>query len=144
MLLMVVAPLISRALAHPVPAALQTPHPMAVHHASSGPVTPAAHPMHHGMAHDGTAHGMDHHAEAATSKAATTPASPDPHAEHDLGVDCDYCLIAARMISLLVALLFWIALWPAILRALAGRVVARRAPPTGTLGARGPPAALGC
>ena len=28
---------------------------------------------------------------------------PGPHAEHDMGVDCDYCVIAARLISLLIA-----------------------------------------
>lgn len=61
-----------------------------------------------------------------------------------MGVDCEYCLIAARMISLLVAVLLLIALWPAVFRALAGRVVARQSPSPGTLGARGPPPALAC
>ncbi|KAG0920327.1 hypothetical protein G6F32_015656 [Rhizopus arrhizus] len=39
------------------------------------------------------------HGEAAPKPAA------DPHADHEMSVDCDYCLIAARMLTLLVAAL---------------------------------------
>jgi hypothetical protein len=149
MLLVVVAPLVSRALAHPGVNAAQAPNAHAARHPALAPRPADAHPMHHD-----TAHGMDHamamamatppaHGEAA-SPAATPAKSPDPHAEHAMGVDCDYCLIAARMISLLVALLLLVALWPAVFRALAGRIVARRSSPPGTLGARGPPPVLAC
>jgi hypothetical protein len=147
MLLVVVAPLVSRALAHPGVNASQAPNAHAAHHPALAPGPAGAHPMHHD-----TAHGMDHatamappraHGQAA-SPAVTPAKSPDPHAEHAMGVDCDYCLIAARMVSLLVALLLLIAFWPAVFRALAGRVVARQLPPPGTLGARGPPPALAC
>jgi len=61
-----------------------------------------------------------------------------------MGVDCEYCLIAARMISLLVALLLAMAIWPAVFRALFGLVDRRRIRAPGTLGARGPPSALTC
>ncbi len=81
------------------------------------------------------------HAESAPA-AAPTPANP--HAQHDMGVDCDYCLIAARMISLLVALLLLMTIGPVHFRALAGLVATRQSPSPGTLGARGPPHALAC
>ncbi len=61
-----------------------------------------------------------------------------------MGVDCDYCVIAARMISLLVALLLLMAVGPVQFRALAGLLDTRHAPSPGTLGARGPPHALAC
>jgi len=136
MLLVVVAPLISRALAHPpVPAA--TPH--AMHHMMEQPMGHAmAHDMHHGTHHDMV---MDE--PAAMEDAAPTTAA-DPHAGHDMGVDCEYCLLAARMISLLVALLLFMALWPRVFRALAGLVDTRRVPAPGTLGARGPPSGFPC
>lgn len=143
MLLVVLAPLVSGALAHPTAAVVQPAHAHAAH---SQPVETAAahvHPMHHD-----SAHGMDHamtyppvHAESAP---AATPTPADPHAQHDMGVDCDYCLIAARMISLLVALLLLIAFGPLHFRALAGLVATRQSPSPGTLGARGPPNALAC
>ncbi len=145
MLLLVIAPLVSRALAHPDVDAARAPDLRAAHHPALHPSAAESHPGHHDMAQ-----GM-HHAMAATpargeaASSAVTPAkSPDPHARHDMGVDCDYCLIAARMISLLVAMLLLVALRPALFRALAGRVVARQSPPPGTLGARGPPSALAC
>lgn len=147
MLLVVVAPLVSRALAHPGVNASQAPNAHGAHTPALDPGPVGAHPMHHD-----TAHGVDHATATAPPRAhgqaaspAVTPAkSPDPHAEHAMGVDCDYCLIAARMVSLLVALLLLIALWPAVFRALARQVVARQIPPPGTLGARGPPPALAC
>jgi hypothetical protein len=143
MLLVVLAPLVTRALAHPPVAVVQPAHAHVAHFQPVETAAAHAHPMHHDSAY-GMDHAMTHPPGHAESAPAAAPTPANPHAQHDMGVDCDYCLIAARMISLVVALLFWIALWPAILRALAGRVVARRAPPTGTLGARGPPGALGC
>lgn len=145
MLLVVGAPLVSRALAYPSVHAAQAPNAHAGHDPALEPSPVQSHPMHHHRAH-----GMDHamatppaHDQAAAS-AVTPVKSSDPHAGHDMGVDCDYCLIAARMVSLLVALVLLIALWPAVFRALSGRVVARQSPSPGTLGARGPPPALGC
>lgn len=104
-----------------------------------------AHHMHHGMEH-GMHHSMPMIPPAQDAEGVSTAPSKssDPHAEHEMGVDCDYCLIAARMISLLVALLLFLTAWPAVFRALAGLVDTRRAPALGTLGARGPPAALAC
>ena len=51
---------------------------------------------------------------------------------------------AARMISLLVALLLLMTVGPVHFRALAGLVATRQSPSPGTLGARGPPHALAC
>jgi len=144
MLLVVVAPLVSRALAHPPGADVQPLHAHAAHAQPVATAAPHAHPMHHDAAH-----GMDHammappaHTESAPA-AASTP-SGDPHAQHDMGVDCDYCVIAARMISLLVALLLLMAVGPVQFRALAGLLDTRHSPSPGTLGARGPPHALAC
>ena len=59
-----------------------------------------------------------------------------------MGVDCDYCLIAARLITLLVAaLLLMIPLAP-VCRALRGAVQTLPQRICGTLGARGPPLLL--
>nr|WP_281367578.1 DUF2946 family protein [Stenotrophomonas tumulicola] len=123
MLLVMAAPVVSRALAHPAMPPVQA--------LVAGPQVPAAHHMHHDMGH-GMGHDMASHADH--------PRPASPHAEHDMGVECDYCLIAARMISLLVAVLLLMTLWPAVFRALAGFIDTRRAPAAGTLGARGPPA----
>lgn len=141
--LVIVAPMISRALAPTVGAPLQAPALHATHDIAPAPKAAAAvHPVHHEMGH-----GMDHAMmmmpestqTAASNAQPSTPA--DPHAEHEMGVDCDYCLIAARMISLLVALLLLLANTPASFRDLPGFAGTRRAPAPGTLGARGPPAA---
>jgi len=144
MLLVVVAPLVSRALAHPPGAALQPLHAHAAHARPVATAAPHAHPMHHDAAH-----GMDHammapsaHAESAPA-AASTP-SDDAHAQHDMAVDCDYCVIAARMISLLVALVLLMTVGPVHFLALAGLVSTRQSPSPGTLGARGPPHTLAC
>lgn len=142
LLLIVVAPLVSRWQA-------QASHAVHVHELAATP-EPAV-PVHEHAAqpsHDHHAHHHDmssHQAMAAPPAAAPAPPEPkDPHAGHDMGVECDYCLIAARMISLLVALLLLLTVWPAAFRALAGLVDTRRAPALGTLGARGPPLALPC
>ncbi|MEQ7892589.1 DUF2946 family protein [Xanthomonas arboricola] len=146
MLLVVIAPLISRAIAHPMAGSVQVPVAHAGHHLEMDPATlqPSnAHQMHHDMRHS-----MDHAMpmmpgpiDAAGSD--TNPSeSVAPHAEHEMGVDCEYCLIAARMISLLVALLLLLITWRAVFRALVGLIDTRRIPATGTLGARGPPLAF--
>ncbi len=51
-----------------------------------------------------------------------------------MGVDCEYCLIVARLISLLVALVLWLPIWPPVFRALAGLIATRRIPCNGDAG----------
>ena len=63
----------------------------------------------------------------------------DPHAAHEPGVECDYCLIAARMIGLLVALLLALMAWPAVPRSVYRLPDAFGSVFLGSLGARGPP-----
>jgi hypothetical protein len=133
MALVMVAPLISRALAEQ-PAPIAVPRPM---DAAAKPHTGSAHDMHHAMHHDMTAPQAPSHAASSESVA---PSSADPHAKHEMGVECDYCLIAARMISLLVALLLLLTVWPTAFRTITARHPPRPAPALGTLGARGPPA----
>ncbi len=90
---------------------------------------------------DAGAH-VGHHVHHDIDQGQTRPAAEapaDPHANHEMDVDCEYCLIAARLISLLVALLLLLTQWPAVFRSLSGLVERRRAPAHGTLGARGPP-----
>ncbi|WP_258524670.1 hypothetical protein, partial [Xanthomonas oryzae] len=128
MLLVVVASLISRALAHPMAVSVQVPVAHAGHHLDMQPATPQPadmQQMHHAMGH------AMHHAmpmtmtpgSADATDADTRPSrSAGSHAEHDMGVDCEYCLIAARLISLLVALLLWLPIWPPVFRALAGLI----------------------
>jgi len=74
------------------------------------------------------------------------PADPrvhaDPHADHEMGVDCDYCLIAARLITLLVAAVLLLAPMAPVCRALRGAVQTLPQRISGTLGARGPPALM--
>ena len=146
--LVVVAPLVSRALAHPVAASVQAPDAHAGHAMDmDAPPSPSAHAHH--QHHEGM-QGMDHampmmSPPTKTAPPESTPAKvTDPHADHEMGVECDYCLIAARMITLLVALLLLISLWPAVFRAVAGLVDTQTRPAPGTLGARGPPRALAC
>lgn len=147
MLLVVVAPLVSRAIAHPAADTVQAHDAHTGHHRTEMEQAPQVdeHHVHQRMEH-GTHHSMPMMppAEEAEVRGTAPSKSSDPHAEHEMGVDCDYCLIAARMISLLVALLLFLTAWPAVFRALAGLVDTRRAPALGTLGARGPPAALAC
>jgi len=126
--LVIVAPMVSRALAPvnaPVMEASPAPDPHAAHHAMTDADAHAGHHAHHDRD------------QGKASPAAEAPA--DPHASHEMGVDCEYCLIAARLISLLVALLLLLTQWPAVFRSLSGLVDCRRAPARGTLGARGPP-----
>ena len=59
-----------------------------------------------------------------------------------MGVDCDYCLIAARLITLLVAAVLLLAPMAQVCRALRGAVQALPQRISGTLGARGPPALM--
>ncbi|AKN93443.1 hypothetical protein [Xanthomonas oryzae] len=142
MLLVVVAPLISRALAHPMAVSAQVPVAHAGHRLDMQPATPQPadmQQMHHAMPMTMVPGPAD------AADADTRPSrSAGSHAEHDMGVDCEYCLIAARLISLLVALLLWLPIRPPVFRALAGLIATRRIPATGTLGARGPPLALAC
>lgn len=136
MALVMVAPLISRALAEqPAPMPALTPM-----EAAASPHAGSAHDMHgmqHALHHDMTAPQPPSHAASSKPEA---PAPADPHAKHEMGVECDYCLIAARMISLLVALLLLLTVWPAAFRKISAQSPARPAPALGTLGARGPPA----
>jgi len=73
---------------------------------------------------------------------ATKKPPADPHADHEMGVDCDYCLIAARLITLLVAAVLLLAPMAPVCRALRGAVRALPQRISGTLGARGPPALM--
>jgi len=132
-LLVIVGPLISRWQAYGVlPAAssaLEAPSPA-------------------GMSMEGMHH-HHHAAMAAAAEPAAAAASPapapakDPHAGHRMGVDCDYCLLAARLLPWLVFALLVLPL----LRAPAPRlvqVVGRTGKAWhGHLGARGPPLAVG-
>ncbi|HEL3178899.1 TPA: DUF2946 domain-containing protein [Stenotrophomonas maltophilia] len=123
MLLVLLAPLVSRWLAHG-------------HVAASAPVAAIDHSLHAPHVMDGH---HDHHAmEMQHGESAPKPAA-DPHADHEMGVDCDYCLIAARMITLLVAALLLLAPMTPVCRALRGAVQALPRRISGTLGARGPP-----
>lgn len=92
-----------------------------------------------GMSADHDHHAMAAHAEVRLQQDRTGNSRNDPHAGHDMGVDCDYCLIAARMVSLLVALLLALIGWrpPRFARAWTLRWGSSIA--AGHLGARGPP-----
>lgn len=129
MLLIVAAPLLSRWIAH----SPEAPHVHTLHAAEQG--GPAPH-EHHSSAHH---HHGSESAVTMTAPADTTAGKSDPHANHDMGVDCDYCLIAARMVSLLVALLIALIGWrpPQFARTWALQWGASIA--AGHLGARGPP-----
>ncbi len=127
MLLVLLAPLVSRWLAqgHVVAAA-----PVA----AMGHATRAEHAQHAMEGHRG------HHAMAMRHAEPAPKPAADPHADHGMGVDCDYCLIAARLITLLVAALLLLAPMEPVCRALRGAVRALPQRISGTLGARGPPA----
>ncbi|HDX0838643.1 TPA: DUF2946 domain-containing protein [Stenotrophomonas maltophilia] len=124
MLLVLLAPLVSRWLAHG-------------HGAVAVPMAAMEHSQHAQHAMEGH-HG--HHAMAMQQGEVAKKPPADPHAEHEMGVDCDYCLIAARLITLLVAALLLLAPMVSICRALRGAVQALPQRVIGTLGARGPPA----
>ena len=122
MLLVLLAPLVSRWLAHG-------------HVAAAVPAAAMDHAMHAEHAQHAMEGHHDHHAMAIPHR---EPA--DPHADHEMGVDCDYCLIAARLITLLVAAVLLLAPMAPVCRALRGAVRALPQRISGTLGARGPPA----
>ncbi|WP_427926016.1 DUF2946 family protein [Xanthomonas campestris] len=105
-LLMLIAPLVSRALkqsAASASSALNVVH----QHGSRFKQTPRH--QHHHDAVDVletasiSSNVYPHH--DADDETANARPMPGPHAEHDMGVDCDYCVIAARLISLLIAVL---------------------------------------
>lgn len=126
MLLVLLAPLVSRWLAHG-------------HVAASVPVAAMDHSLHARHAMEGH---HDHHSMAMPHGEAATKPAVNPHADHEMGVDCDYCLIAARLITLLVAALLLLAPMAPVCRALRGAVQALPQRISGTLGARGPPACM--
>lgn len=127
MLLVLLAPLVSRWLVHG--------HVVA----SAAPVAVMDHALHAQHAMEGH---HDHHAKAMQHGEATPKPPADPHADHGMGVDCDYCLIAARLITLLVAALLLMILLAPVCRALRGSVQTLPQRICGTLGARGPPVLL--
>lgn len=126
MLLVLLAPLVSRWLAH-------------AHVAVAAPVAVMDHPLHAQHAMEGH---HDHHAMAMQHGEAAPKPPADPHADHEMGVDCDYCLIAARLITLLVAALLLMMPLAPVCRALRGAVQTLPQRICGTLGARGPPVLL--
>ncbi len=141
MLLVLCAPLVSRwwASAPPAPMVAHVVQPAVSSHAPQGEhghaeAMAAGHAHHHDM----SAH-RDHHAEPSAEADSHLLPAADPHADHEMGVDCDYCLIAARLITLLVAVLLLLVPSAPIRRALVGPVRVLPARLMGTLGARGPP-----
>ncbi|MCF5088876.1 MULTISPECIES: DUF2946 family protein [Stenotrophomonas] len=126
MLLVLLAPLVSRWLAH-------------AHVAVAAPVAVMDHALHAQHAMEGH---HDHHAMAMQHGEAAPKPPADPHADHEMGVDCDYCLIAARLITLLVAALLLMMPLAPVCRALRGAVQRLPQRISGTLGARGPPVLL--
>ncbi|HEO8484095.1 TPA: DUF2946 domain-containing protein [Stenotrophomonas maltophilia] len=129
MLLVLLAPLVSRWLAHG-------------HVATAVPAAAMDHAMHAEHAQHAMDGHHDHHAMAMPHGDAAKKPPPDPHADHEMGVDCDYCLIAARLITLLVAAVLLLAPMAPVCRALRGAVRALPQRISGTLGARGPPALM--
>ena len=145
MLLVLLAPLVSRWMAHgPAQAAAPVMAGMdhgamdhsAIDHSAMGHGTRAEHAQHAMEGHH------DHHAMAMAHEETTAKPAVDPHAEHEMGVDCEYCLIAARLITLLVAVFLVLVPLVPVCRALAGSVRALSSRLRGTLGARGPPLAF--
>ena len=126
MLLVLLAPLVSRWLAHD-------------HVAATAPVAALNHAMHAEHAQHAMEAHHDHHAMAMQNGESTPKPAADPHADHEMGVDCDYCLIAARLITLLVAAVLLLAPMAPVCRALRGAVQTLPQRISGTLGARGPP-----
>jgi len=126
MLLVLLAPLVSRWLVHG-------------HVAAAVPVAAMDHSQHAQHVMEGH---HDHHAMAMPHDESTPKPAVDPHADHEMGVDCDYCLIAARLITLLVAALLLLAPMAPVCRALRGAVQTLPQRISGTLGARGPPALM--
>lgn len=129
MLLVLLAPLVSRWLAHD-------------HVAAAVPAAAMDHAMHAEHAQHAMEGHHDHHAMAMPHGEAAKKPPADPHADHEMGVDCDYCLIAARLITLLVAAVLLLAPIAPVCRALRGAVRSLPQRISGTLGARGPPASM--
>ncbi len=129
MLMVLLAPLVSRWLAHG-------------HVATTAPVAAMNHAMHAEHAQHAMEGHHDHQAMAMQHRESKAKPAADPHADHEMGVDCDYCLIAARLITLLVAALLLLASMAPVCRALRGAVRALPQRISGTLGARGPPALM--
>ncbi len=129
MLLVLLAPLVSRWLAHD-------------HVAAAVPAAAMDHSMHAEHAQHAMEGHHDHHAMAMPHGEAAKKPPADPHADHEMGVDCDYCLIAARLITLLVAAVLLLAPIAPVCRALRGAVRSLPQRISGTLGARGPPASM--
>ncbi|HBS57552.1 MAG TPA: DUF2946 domain-containing protein [Stenotrophomonas sp.] len=135
MLLVLLAPLVSRWMAHgPMPAA--APVMAGMDHGAMDHSAHAEHAQHAMAGHH------DHHAMAMGHDETAAKPAVDPHAEHEMGVDCEYCLIAARLITLLVAAFLLLVPLAPVCRALAGSVRALPSRLRGTLGARGPPLAF--
>ncbi|MGE8259478.1 MAG: DUF2946 family protein [Stenotrophomonas sp.] len=143
MLLVLLAPLVSRWMAHgPAPAA--APVMAGMDHGAMDHSAMDHSAMGHGAHDEHAQHAMEGHHDhraMAHDEAAAKPAV-DPHAEHEMGVDCEYCLIAARLITLLVAAFLLLVPLAPVCRALAGSVRALPSRLRGTLGARGPPVAF--
>ncbi|MCF8826455.1 hypothetical protein [Xanthomonas campestris] len=145
MLLVIVAPLISRTVKHAEPSTSSALS--AEDHQGSHIEQTSSHPHHHDPAEvmDTSTSGMAPFSSAmhahpdADEDAAGAPPLHAPHAEHDMGVECDYCVIAARLISLLVAVLLLLTHCPGSLRRSAGFTSRRQSRISSTLGARGPP-----
>ncbi|WMJ69362.1 DUF2946 family protein [Stenotrophomonas sp. 24(2023)] len=130
--LLVLAPLVSRALLYATPAGASHAHTPAAHDRAM--MDHSAHGQH--GAHMSMHMHMDMHGSAATP----APAPSDPHAGHEMGVDCDYCAIAARMTTLVLAALWLLIAWIPPRRALSGLARTHAAPPPHAYAARGPPA----
>ncbi len=145
MLLVLLAPLVSRSMAHgPAPAAVPVMAGMDHGAMDHGVMDHSA--MDHGTHAEHAQHAMaghhDHHAMTMAHDETAAKPAVDPHAEHEMGVDCEYCLIAARLITLLVAAFLLLVPLAPVCRALAGSVLALPSRLRGTLGARGPPPAF--
>lgn len=151
MLLIVLAPLVSRWVAHGTgaghseavqaiehqPSAMQRYEGGEHHHHGAGDATEMMMSADHDHDHDHDA--MVAHAEVRPPQDHAGKPRNDPHAGHDMGVDCDYCLIAARMVSLLVALLLALIGWRPPHFARAWTLCWGSSIAAGHLGARGPP-----
>ncbi|WP_337244677.1 DUF2946 family protein [Luteimonas sp. gir] len=147
MLLIVVAPFVSRWIAH----CGAGTHGQQVHAVEHNAVMQDDHSGKHHRHGGGNAHemagsgGRPQHAMAETPAAHgphddSSPTDKDRHADHDMGVDCcEYCLIAARMVILLVALLIALIGWRPPRYARVWSLHGGAGITVGHLGARGPP-----
>lgn len=134
--LLVLAPLVSRAVLYPVTAA--PPHSAGAHAGHDMPMKGMP-MMDHAMQGQHEAHLHGHLQGSEASPAAPTAPSADPHAGHEMGVDCDYCAIAARMTTLVLAALWLLVVGIPPRRALSGLARTHASPPPHAYTARGPP-----